>query len=770
MAISGDGATLLSGGSYDNSFAGAVWVFIYVPPVLAQQGNKIVGSGLSGSAEFGYAVAISADGNTAIAGTAVANAVFVYTRTNGVWSQQTEITGSYGLGASVALSADGNTAVVGAPSDTATFYPYWSGAAYVYTRSGGVWSQQAKIFGSGAALGVGGQPPTEGRAIAISADGNTVLLGGPYDSAIGAVWAFARSGATWTQQGAKLQASGGSASYPCYESQGSSLALAADGNTALVGDPAENGCTGTAWVFTRDSSGVWTQQAKLLASGASANENQGYTVALSEDGNTAVIGTSPSYNYGAFVFTRSGGVWTQQGSAFAATGASGSGVRPGAGVALSSDGNTALVGGPQDASGLGATWMFTRTGGVWSQLGGKMVGTGNLGKYSRQGAAAALSADSHTAIVGGYSDNSNLGAVWMFSSWPSPAGLKITAPASATRGAAFQFGVTAVDSSGVPVGNYSSPVHFTSSDSAAALPADSPLSYGSGRFTATLNTAGARTITATDANGSSYTGTSTSISVTAAGVATHFIVSAPSAATSGASFSFTVTAVDASGNPATSYARAVHFTSTDSAAALPADAALVNGTGSFTATLRTTGRRFLSATDTGAPTISGQSSEITVTAPLPATHFLVSAPGFVATGAAFSVTVTAADASGNTASGYAGTVHFTSSDPQATLPADSTLTGGVGTFSATLKTTGSQTITATETASSMSGVSGTITVCSKCDINLDGTVNVVDVQREINEALGVAAATHDLNQDGQVNVVDVQIVINAALGLGCTAK
>jgi hypothetical protein len=57
-----------------------------------------------------------------------------------------------------------------------------------------------------------------------------------------------------------------------------------------------------------------------------------------------------------------------------------------------------------------------------------------------------------------------------------------------------------------------------------------------------------------------------------------------------------------------------------------------------------------------------------------------------------------------------------------------------------------------------------------CDINLDGAMNVVDVQLEINEALGVTPAANDLNGDGQVNVVDVQIVINAALGLGCAAS
>jgi hypothetical protein len=63
-----------------------------------------------------------------------------------------------------------------------------------------------------------------------------------------------------------------------------------------------------------------------------------------------------------------------------------------------------------------------------------------------------------------------------------------------------------------------------------------------------------------------------------------------------------------------------------------------------------------------------------------------------------------------------------------------------------------------------------VSTANKCDVNLDGVVNVLDAQQMINEALGVIAAGNDLNQDGVVNVVDLQIVINAALGLGCAAK
>ena len=656
VALSGDGATLISSGPNDNSGVGAVWVFTYVPPPLVQQGSKITGTNLSGSdPQFGYSVAISADGNTAIVGTYSSNNAYIYTRTNGAWTLQQAILGGYQFGWSVALSADGNTAVIGAPGDTGSSPPYWSGVAYAYTRSNGVWTRQAKLWGPGGAMYPVAQ---QGWAVAISADGNTALVGGPADGYMGAVWVFTRSGTTWTQQGGKLVASGGSDGYPCNESQGTSVALSADGNTALVGDPAES-CNGGAWAFTRDIGGNWTQQGgKLLGSGAVHGQQQGYLVALSADGNTAILGSNFTYGGGAYVFTRSHGVWSQQGGTFTATGIAGGYAQLGGGVALSSDGNTALVGGPSDNSGAGATWMYTRTGGVWSQLGGKMAGTGVAGGYSDQGAAVALSGDAHTAILSGYRDNTDKGAVWMFSSWPEPAGLRVVAPASAMQGAGFQFGVTAVDSSGVPVGNYSGPVHFTSSDAAAVLTADSPLSYGAGKFTATLNTPGAETITAADAAMAFSAGTSNSIRVTAAGVATHFDLAAPETALTGTPFSFTVTAADASDNPVASYAKTVHFTSSDSAAVLPPDAPLVNGTGTFTATLQTTGRQFLSATDTTASTLSGRSADIAVSVPPPAATTTVA--GSVTAGYSPNAqTITLSATVTSTSTVNSGTVSFT---------------------------------------------------------------------------------------------------------------
>src|SRR5205807_1258307 len=125
---------------------------------------------------------------------------------------------------------------------------------------------------------------------------------------------------------------------------------------------------------------------------------------------------------------------------------------------------------------------------------------------------------------------------------------------------------------------------FTSSDVAAVLPGNTTLTNGVGTFSATLSTAGSRTVTATDTATSSITGTSNSIAVGAA-AASHFAVTAPASATAGSAFNFTVTALDAFNNTATGYAGTVHFTSSDGAATLPGNTTLTNGTGTFSATL-----------------------------------------------------------------------------------------------------------------------------------------------------------------------------------------
>jgi hypothetical protein len=377
-----------------------------------QQGTKLVGTPSSGNTNQGVSVALSADGNTALVGgygdTSGTGAAWVFTRSGSTWSQQgtklvgTGAAGSAFQGLSVALNADGNTAIVGGPGDNTG-----TGAAWVFVRTNGTWSQQGtKLVGTGS---VGN--PQQGRNVALSADGNTALVSGPFDNQnIGAAWVFVRAAGTWTQQGNKLVGTGFSGG----PLQGYGLALSADGNNALVGGFADNSSTGAAWVFTR-SNGTWTQQGnKLVGTGATGSALQGRSVALSADGNTAMVGGAfdNSSIGAAWVFTRSGGVWSQEGNKLVGTGNSGTSWQ-GWSVALSADGNTAMLSGPSDNSGTGAAWVFTRTGGTWTQTGTKLVGTGATGS-DEQGQSVTLSADGNTTLMGGELDNGSTGATWVF--------------------------------------------------------------------------------------------------------------------------------------------------------------------------------------------------------------------------------------------------------------------------------------------------------------------------------------------------------------------
>ncbi|MBF8247757.1 MAG: Cadherin-like beta sandwich domain protein, partial [Bacteroidetes bacterium] len=182
--------------------------------------------------------------------------------------------------------------------------------------------------------------------------------------------------AQFAQQGSKLVGTGAVGT----PSQGQSVSLSSDGNTAIVGGFSDNTSAGAAWVFIR-SGGVWSQQgSKLVGTGAVGGAQQGYSVSISSDGNTAIVGGNAdnSLKGAAWVFIRSGGVWAQQGTKLLGTVAV-SNTAQGYSVSLSSDGNTAIVGGPGDSTLKGAAWVFTRSGGVWSQQGTKLVGSGAIG-------------------------------------------------------------------------------------------------------------------------------------------------------------------------------------------------------------------------------------------------------------------------------------------------------------------------------------------------------------------------------------------------------
>jgi hypothetical protein len=190
----------------------------------------------------------------------------------------------------------------------------------------------------------------------------------------------------------------------------------------------------------------------------------------------------------------------------------------------------------------------------------------------------------------------------------------------------------------------------------------------------------------------------------------HLVLAVAGSTAAGSAFNLTVTAVDPNGNTLTSFGDTVHFSSSDNQASLPVDTTLTNGTGTFGATLRTAGNQTITASDASNSSVQAGSGTIAVS-PLVATHLTVSTPTNVSANVGFTVTVTAQDEFNNTATSFGDTVHFTGSDGSASLPVDSTLSSGTGTFTATLRTVGNQTITATDTSNgSINGTSAAIGV------------------------------------------------------------
>lgn len=280
------------------------------------------------------------------------------------------------------------------------------------------------------------------------------------------------------------------------------------------------------------------------------------------------------------------------------------------------------------------------------------------------------------------------------------------APSTVTAGNSFNVTVTAYDFWGNVATGFGGTVFFTSTDGQAVLPS-STLSGGSGSFNITLKTAGSQNITANASGVSPNTVFGINVGHAAAN---HFLVSAPASVNAGTAFSFTVTAQDPYGNTDPTFGGTVSFTSTDPQAVLPAANTLISGTRTFSgAILKTSGNRTITATSG----ITGTSNAINVI-PGAATHYTIAAPPTVAAGASFSVTVTALDTFNNIATGYAGSVHFTSSDGTAVLPANSGLVNGTSIFAVTLNTQGSQSITATDTVSSGITATANVVVSPPC--------------------------------------------------------
>jgi hypothetical protein len=375
-----------------------------VLPPGTQQGSKVSFTGFSSLSDptphqYGSMVAISADGLTAVLGGSTGK---VYTRNGDTWAMQAQLPSIY----PVAISGDGNTI---------------SSGKAVYIRIGSSWSKQGPDLAGTNDLD---EYHRQGYSVALSADGNTLIEGNPYDSpsenslGVGAVWVFTRSNGVWTQQ-AKLAVNGQG-----FIGLGLAVSLSADGNTAALGAANARNLTddsfvtngiGGVYVFKRTGT-AWQQNGNLLYAAAPIIQ-QGVSVAVSADGNTIISGgiRNNYRNGGSWIFTRVNGNWVQQGPMLQGTGGQSLTDTQGNSVSISADGNTVLVGGPADKKRTGAAWIFTRANGTWTQYGDKYTPSG-ASATSDVGKSVALSADGKTAILAASADSAEFGAAWFFKS------------------------------------------------------------------------------------------------------------------------------------------------------------------------------------------------------------------------------------------------------------------------------------------------------------------------------------------------------------------
>jgi hypothetical protein len=456
------------------------------------------GCGGSLSGHTGNAVSLSRDGSTMAVGAPHessgargvngnqndesaynSGAVYVFVRQGAGWAQQAYIKASNPgssdrFGSVVALSWDGNTLAVSAPFESSAAKGVngdqeddsipQSGAAYVFTRAGSTWTQQAYIKASNTGRAAvpsnaedWGDGDQFGYGLDLSADGNTLAVGAitedsraagintlafqDDDSATssGAVYVYTRAGNIWTQQ-AYIKAANSEGG----DLFGYNVGLSADGNVLAVSGYDEDGSgrqvnaipdnrrngSGCLYVFERTGT-TWRQTAYLKGSQSEAVDALGYSLAISDDGNTIAGGAAdetcltPGVNPpgcigggvtnssagAAYVFVRAGNTWTEQAffKASNPTMLDWFGVR----VTLSGDGNTLAVsatsedGGSQGLNGnqnddsaneSGAVYFFARAGTTWTQQ--AYVKGSNTEAYDEFGAAVALSWDGKLLAVG----------------------------------------------------------------------------------------------------------------------------------------------------------------------------------------------------------------------------------------------------------------------------------------------------------------------------------------------------------------------------------
>jgi hypothetical protein len=357
-SVSIDGDTALIGAVGESDNTGSAYVFIHTGTSWTLQATLHASDGTAND-QFGWSVSL--DGDTALIsasrGTGIeidSGSAYVFTRTGILWTQQQKLLASDGATADYfgnCVSLDGDLALIGAYLDDDNGPQ--SGSAYMFQRIGTIWTQQIKLI-----PGDNSQDDLFGSSVSVY--GNTALIGacGNNDNGneSGSAYVFTRTEMNWTQQAKILASDGAPGNW-----FGRAVSLYED--TALIGARYKDYGTGAAYVFIK--SGInWTQQTQLLASEIQPGDNFGMAVSLF--GDTALVG---AYLYdhtmnrtgSAYVFTRNDTIWTQEANLYASDGA----VDDWFGWSVALDGDNALIGAYRDddtGEDSGSAYVFTKDG------------------------------------------------------------------------------------------------------------------------------------------------------------------------------------------------------------------------------------------------------------------------------------------------------------------------------------------------------------------------------------------------------------------------
>ena len=380
-------------------------------------------------ARFGTAVAMSSDSlrvvvsavaedTSSVAGTTLyTGAVYIFLRTGNSWTQEARLVGNGNansdmFGSSVSITADGSRVVIGARGeDTGSTN---AGAVYVYLRTGNTWTQEAKIFATTPAIN-----NNFGSSVSMSSDGSRIVVGAVATTTTqGSAYVYLRTDTAWA-----LESALGTTDTTLGKLYGGNVSITADGTRAAIScsrfNPTSITDAGTVYVYFRTGN-TWAQEAKIIANDKAVDDRFGSSICMSSDGNRIAIGAvgvDSNFNgVGAvYVFSRTGVTWTQEAKIVASDNIDS--IAVGVSVSINSDGTKIITSSEVINAGRGAAYVFNRTGSSWTQE-AKLIASDNA-VSDAFGSSVSIGGDGFVMIIGASAEdpsNINLaGSAYIFS-------------------------------------------------------------------------------------------------------------------------------------------------------------------------------------------------------------------------------------------------------------------------------------------------------------------------------------------------------------------